>query len=141
MVDNLSHGRLVVGFISSGGQNLYAYNEPVAGERERYHEAYDLIEKAWTEENPFEWHTENFNYDCISILPRPVQVPHPQIWTTGTAAETIQWAAQKGIRFVSHGPTEEVAERLNYYRSYAASDAGWTPAPYPSRWCGAVTTG
>src|SRR3977135_3164536 len=25
MVDNLSHGRLVPGFISSGGQNMYAY--------------------------------------------------------------------------------------------------------------------
>src|SRR5438067_4780146 len=26
MVDNLSHGRVVVGFMSSGAQNLYAYN-------------------------------------------------------------------------------------------------------------------
>src|SRR5438874_10362846 len=50
MVDNLSHGRLVVGFISSGGQSLYAYNVPVEGERERYHQAYDLIEQAWTAE-------------------------------------------------------------------------------------------
>src|SRR5918911_70652 len=58
MIDNLSHGRLVVGFISSGGQSLYAYNIPVEGERERYHEAYDLIEKAWVEPNPFEWHSE-----------------------------------------------------------------------------------
>jgi alkanesulfonate monooxygenase SsuD/methylene tetrahydromethanopterin reductase-like flavin-dependent oxidoreductase (luciferase family) len=56
-------------------------------------------------------------------------MPHPQVWTTGTAAETIQWAAREGIRFVSHGPTPEVAERLSYYRSYAETECGWTPAP------------
>src|SRR5579871_3945981 len=42
MVDNLSHGRLVAGFISGTPQNLYAYNVPAHEERERYHEAYDL---------------------------------------------------------------------------------------------------
>lgn len=129
MVDNLSHGRLVVGFISSGGQNLYAYNVPVQEERGRYHEAYDLIVKAWTEENPFEWHGEYYDYECVSILPRPLQVPHPQVWTTATAAESIQWAASNHIRFVSHGPTTEVAERLAYYRRYAESECGWTPEP------------
>jgi alkanesulfonate monooxygenase SsuD/methylene tetrahydromethanopterin reductase-like flavin-dependent oxidoreductase (luciferase family) len=129
MVDNLSHGRLVVGFISSGGQNLYAYNIPVAEERGRYHEAYDLIVKAWTEENPFAWHGEHYDYECVSILPRPLQAPHPEVWTTGTAAETIQWAADKRIRFVSHGPTDEVAERLAYYRQYAEAECGWTPEP------------
>jgi alkanesulfonate monooxygenase SsuD/methylene tetrahydromethanopterin reductase-like flavin-dependent oxidoreductase (luciferase family) len=128
MVDNLSHGRLVPGFISSGGQNMYAYGIPVHEERGRYHEAYDLIVKAWTEENPFPWHGEYFDYECISILPRPLQVPHPQVWTTGTAAETIQWAAEKRIRFISHGPTQEVAERLSYYREQAEA-TDWTPAP------------
>ena len=128
MIDNLSHGRLRVGLISAGGQSLYAYNQQVDGERERYHEAYDLIEKAWTEENPFEWHGEHFDYECVSILPRPLQVPHPQVWTTATSAESIQWAAQKQIRLIAHGPTDEVAERLRFYRSYAASNCGWTPA-------------
>ncbi len=129
MVDNLSHGRLVVGFISSGGQNLYAYNVAVQEERGRYHEAYDLIVKAWTEENPFAWHGAHFDYECVSILPRPLQVPHPAMWTTATSAESIQWAASKRIRFVSHGPTREVAERLDYYRHYAETTCGWAPEP------------
>jgi alkanesulfonate monooxygenase SsuD/methylene tetrahydromethanopterin reductase-like flavin-dependent oxidoreductase (luciferase family) len=128
MIDNFSHGRLVVGFISSGAQSLYAYNVPVEGERERYHEAYDLIVKAWTEENPFEWHGEHFDYKCVSILPRPLQTPHPPVWTTATAAESIQWAAEHHIGLVSHGPTAECAERLNYFRRHAATAAGWTPA-------------
>ena len=127
MIDNLSHGRLMAGFISGTPQNLYAYNVPVAEERERYHEAYSLIVKAWTEENPFEWHSEYYDYECVSILPRPLQVPHPPVWTTATSAESIQWAASEKISFISHGPTVEAAERLGYYKSYAETQCGWNP--------------
>lgn len=129
MIDNLSHGRLVVGFISGTPQNLYAYNVPVEEERGRYHEAYDLITKAWTEQSPFEWHSDFYNYECVSILPRPLQLPHPPVWTTATAAESIQWAAQKGISFISHGPTVEAAERLAYYKSFAEAECSWSPTP------------
>jgi len=127
MIDNLCRGRLRVGFISGTAQNLYAYNVPAHEERERYHEAYDLIIKAWTEENPFEWHSSYYDYDCVSILPRPLQVPHPPIWTTATSAESIHWAAEKQVSFISHGPTVEAAERLAYYKGYAERECGWTP--------------
>jgi alkanesulfonate monooxygenase SsuD/methylene tetrahydromethanopterin reductase-like flavin-dependent oxidoreductase (luciferase family) len=127
MVDNLCHGRLVPGFISGTAQNLYAYNVPVEEERERYHEAYDLIIKAWTEENPFPWHSKYYDYECVSILPRPLQQPHPPIWTTATSKESIQWAATKRMGFMSHGPTIEAAERLAYYKQYAEDECGWSP--------------
>lgn len=128
MIDNLSHGRLVAGFISGTPQNLFAYNVPAAEERERYHEAYDLIVRAWTEENPFEWHSECYDYECVSILPRPLQVPHPPVWTTATSSESIHWAAHHRIGFISHGPTAETAERLGYFKSYAERECGWSPS-------------
>jgi len=127
VIDNLSNGRLVPGFISGTPQNLYSYNVNVAEERERYHEAYDLIVKAWTEPEPFEWHSEYYDYPCVSILPRPVQRPYPPVWTTATSSESIQWAAHKQISFISHGPTGEAAERLAYYQSYASEHCGWNP--------------
>ncbi len=127
MLDNLSHGRLVVGFISSGAQSLYAYNVPVAEERQRYHEACDLVVKAWTDENPFEWRGKCYNYDCVSILPRPLQVPHPPIWTTASSAESIQWAAQQRIRLIASGTVDASVETLNYYQTYAESECGWSP--------------
>lgn len=129
MIDNLSHGRLIPGFISGTAQNLYAYNVNVAEERERYHEAYDLIIKAWTEENPFEWHSTYYDYECVSILPRPAQLPHPPIWTTATSQESIEWAASKRMGFMSHGPTTEAAERLAYYKRYAEQHHDWSPVP------------
>ena len=129
MLDNLCHGRLEVGFISSGAPSLYAYNLPVSEEGGRYHEAYDLVVKAWTEKNPFEWHSQYYNYKCVSILPRPLQLPHPPIWTVAASTESLQWAAQHQLRVFSSGPLDGTAETLNYYRNYAATECGWTPEP------------
>ncbi|MBM2811100.1 MAG: luciferase-like monooxygenase [Chloroflexi bacterium] len=129
MVDNLSHGRVIAGFISSGAQSLFAYNVPASEERSRYHEALDLVIRAWTEPSPFEWHGQHFDYPCVSILPRPLQVPHPQLWTTATSTEGVQWAASKRMGFISSGSTAEAIEALAYYRGYAESECGWAPRP------------
>jgi len=129
MIDNLSHGRLHPGFISATSQNLYAYNVPASEDRERYHEAYDLIVKAWTEPEPFEWHSKYYDYPCVSILPRPLQEPYPRTWTTAVSQESMQWAASKRMGFMSHGPTIESAERLAFYKRYAEQECGWSPGP------------
>lgn len=127
IVDNLSHGRLVFGIISSGAQNMYAYNVSPEEERGRHHEAYDLIIKAWTEENPFEWHSQYYDYKCISILPRPLQVPHPPVWTTASADQTLEWAARNHVGLIASGPTSQCADILNYYQNHAEAQCGWTP--------------
>ena len=129
MLDNLSEGRLVVGFISSGAQNSYAFNLKLEEEPGRYHEAYELILKAWTDPNPFDWHGEYYDYECVSILPRPYQQPHPQMWTTATSDQSIQWAARNHISFVAAGPTTQCSAILDSYQSYAEAECGWTPGP------------
>jgi alkanesulfonate monooxygenase SsuD/methylene tetrahydromethanopterin reductase-like flavin-dependent oxidoreductase (luciferase family) len=127
LLDNLSGGRLVVGFISSGAQSLHAFNLKLEEEAGRYHEAYDLISRAWTDPNPFEWHGEYFDYNCVSILPRPYQQPHPAIWTTATSDQSIRWAAEHQISFVAAGPTEQCVEILDAYQTHAEASCGWTP--------------
>jgi alkanesulfonate monooxygenase SsuD/methylene tetrahydromethanopterin reductase-like flavin-dependent oxidoreductase (luciferase family) len=129
MVDNLSGGRLAAGFVSTTAASLYAYNLSAAEERSRYHEAYDLVVKAWTEQDPFEWHGEHYDYQCVSILPRPVQVPHPPVWTVAVSAESLQWSAQRRMGLVTSGSVAQAAETLEYYRTYARTECGWTPAP------------
>lgn len=127
MVDNLSHGRLVCGVISAGAPNMYAYNLPASEERSRRLEAYELMLRAWTEDTPFEWHGEHFDYQCVSILPRPVQLPHPPMWTVAASAESLQWAANHRTGLVASGPLSQTVETLSYYRDYAQSECGWTP--------------
>ena len=127
MIDNLSRGRLVLGLITSAAQSLFAFSIPVEHERSRYHEAHDLMVRAWTEPDPFEWHGEHFNYDCVSILPRPLQQPHPPIWTTCSSEESLQWAAKNHFRLVAPGTTTQVSDILTYYRHYAETECGWSP--------------
>lgn len=127
MIDNLCHGRLVIGLITSAAQSLFALSIPLEDERSRYHEAYELIEKAWTEPEPFEWHGQHYNYECVSILPRPLQVPHPPVWTTCSSEESLQWAARHQFRLVAPGTVTQTYDILSYYRHFAETQCGWTP--------------
>src|SRR5207244_5666319 len=96
--------------------------------REMCEEAWDLIVKAWTEPEPFAWHGEHYHYDVVSILPRPVQQPHPMIVTTASSAEGIEWAARHRVPMLTaFSPTEHIAQTFAHYRRYAEEECGWTP--------------
>jgi alkanesulfonate monooxygenase SsuD/methylene tetrahydromethanopterin reductase-like flavin-dependent oxidoreductase (luciferase family) len=127
MIDNLSGGRLVVGLISTGAPGMFTFNIPAEEERDRYHESFDLIRKAWTEPEPFEWRSKYYDYDSVSILPRPVQQPYPEVWTTCSSEQSLQWAARNHIRLLAPGTVTQTADILNYYRMYAEERCGWTP--------------
>jgi alkanesulfonate monooxygenase SsuD/methylene tetrahydromethanopterin reductase-like flavin-dependent oxidoreductase (luciferase family) len=127
MLDNLSNGRHVVGFISGNTQSQWAYSIPPEHARGMHEEAFALIKRAWTDENPFDWHGTYYNYDCVSILPRPLQNPHPPVWTTARAAESIEWAARNRIGLIATGAVEHARKALDYYRDYATRECGWTP--------------
>src|SRR5688572_14745985 len=81
MLDVLSGGRLISGFLRGNSTEYEHYGVDIAKARGMFEEAWQLIVKAWTEEEPFAWHSENYHYDVVSILPRPIQQPHPTIMT------------------------------------------------------------
>jgi alkanesulfonate monooxygenase SsuD/methylene tetrahydromethanopterin reductase-like flavin-dependent oxidoreductase (luciferase family) len=63
--------------------------------RERYHEAHDLVIRAWTEKDTFAFNGRYNQQRYVNIWPRPVQQPHPPIWIPGGGSvETWQWCAQ-----------------------------------------------
>ena len=53
MIDMVSRGRLVSGFVRGGGQEQLAAGVNPAFNRERFEEAHALIVKAWTQTGPF----------------------------------------------------------------------------------------
>ena len=54
MIDCISGGRLIAGFpVGSPMDTCYAYGQNPSMLRERYHEAHDLILRAWTERDTF----------------------------------------------------------------------------------------
>src|SRR5215510_1980356 len=79
MLDCMSGGRIISGFVRGVPQEYLALSASLPDARDRLQEAWDLIVKAWTTRQPFDWHGKYFHYDRVSIWPRPLQEPHPPI--------------------------------------------------------------
>ncbi len=53
MIDMISGGRLVTGWVRGGGSEQFASNANPAFNREYFNEAHDVVIKAWTEPGPY----------------------------------------------------------------------------------------
>jgi alkanesulfonate monooxygenase SsuD/methylene tetrahydromethanopterin reductase-like flavin-dependent oxidoreductase (luciferase family) len=97
MLDCLSGGRLVAGFpVGTPMDTCFAYGQNPGQLRERYHEAHDLILRAWTEPGPFTFHRRYNQLRYVNPWPRPIQQPHPPIWIPGGGSvETWRWCAER----------------------------------------------
>ena len=90
MVDNLSRGRIEVGFVRGVPYEISAVNSNPVRMNERFWEAHDLIMKAWTEhDGPFNWEGRYFHHRQVNIWPRPYQEPHPPVWVTSLSPGSI----------------------------------------------------
>ena len=96
MIDCISGVRLIAGFpVGSPMDTCYAYGQNPSLLRDRYHEAHDLILRAWTERDTFAFNGRFNQQRYVNIWPRPVQAPHPPIWVPGGGSvETWQWCAE-----------------------------------------------
>ena len=83
MIDMISKGRLVSGFVRGGGQEQLATGVNPAYNRERFEEAHDLIVKAWTQPGPFRWEGTHYQHRVVNPWAVPLQKPHPRVWIPG----------------------------------------------------------
>lgn len=128
MLDHLTDGRLVSGFVRGIGWEYFAHSVNPTRSNERFDEAHDLILKAWTSEEPFQWISRNYEYRYVNIWPRPLQKPHPPIVMAGGGTpETARWAAKnRHIYMAVIAPTPSIKGWFAAYRN-AANDFGWEP--------------
>ena len=96
MIDVISGGRLIAGFpVGSPMDTCFAYGQNPSTLRDRYHEAHDLIVRAWTEQDTFAFNGRFNQQRYVNIWPRPIQKPHPPIWVPGGGSvETWRWCAE-----------------------------------------------
>jgi alkanesulfonate monooxygenase SsuD/methylene tetrahydromethanopterin reductase-like flavin-dependent oxidoreductase (luciferase family) len=101
MIDCISGGRLIAGFVVGGGPEYYSFSINPAHARERFYEAHDLIMKAWTEPGPFEFIGKHYRIRYVNTWPRPVQQPHPEIWIPGVGSlETMEFVAKRRYAYM-----------------------------------------
>jgi alkanesulfonate monooxygenase SsuD/methylene tetrahydromethanopterin reductase-like flavin-dependent oxidoreductase (luciferase family) len=141
MLDNLSRGRIIAGFVRGIGAEYHASGVNPAFSHSRFHEAHDLIIKAWTEPGPFGWEGDHYDHTYVNTWPRVYQQPHPPIWIPSQGSiETIEWAAASERRYpflVTFSPAEAVARNLNAYRRQARA-FGYEPSPDQCGWAAPV---
>ena len=129
MLDVMSGGRIISGFVRGVTREFLAYSVPQDGARARVGEAWDLVIKAWIEREPFAWHGEHFHYDRVCIWPRPIQQPHPPIVFPAESDEGLELAASHRVPTgAAYRSTAKCLEIFERYRK-AAQRHGWTPRP------------
>jgi alkanesulfonate monooxygenase SsuD/methylene tetrahydromethanopterin reductase-like flavin-dependent oxidoreductase (luciferase family) len=127
MIDMISKGRLVSGFVRGGGQEQLSTGVNPAYNRERFEEAHDLIVKAWTTPGPFRWEGTHYQHRVVNPWAVPLQKPHPRVWIPGVASrETVVWAAEHRYPYICLNTSIEVTKRIWQTYDEAAERVGYT---------------
>lgn len=137
MLDVISGGRIISGFVRGTGMEYYSTNVNPTQSRDRFFEAHDLIVKAWKEPGPFRFVGKYYKHHYVNIWPRPLQKPHPPIWLPGTGSlETIEFAARMRYPFMMvFSPIEHQRKAYQLYRRIAEDKFGYQASPYQLGFC------
>jgi alkanesulfonate monooxygenase SsuD/methylene tetrahydromethanopterin reductase-like flavin-dependent oxidoreductase (luciferase family) len=128
MIDILSGGRLICGFVRGLGQESLATNVNPVYNRERFDEAHNVIIAAWTRPGPFRWEGRHFEYRVVNPWMKPLQKPHPAIWIPGVVSpESVRWAAEHRYPYVALAPPLNVIDEIYDLYDEVAQGAGYTP--------------
>lgn len=128
MLDCLTGGRLIAGFVRGIPAEYLWYNVNPQESRGRFEEAYELIMRAWTE--PV-WSFEGrfFKLENCALWPRPLQQPHPPVWVAARSAESVEWCAKRKLPIAQvYQTTGQIEDTFNYYRK-VAREHGWEAGP------------
>jgi len=118
-LDRMSNGRLDVG-IGIGRlapDEVFGYSSK--GRVTRFEEALQVMKALWTEQ-PASHSGVNWNFDSVTMKPRPVQKPHPPIWFGARVPAALERAARLGDGFISAGSSsmEEFATQYGLLQQF-----------------------
>lgn len=127
MLDYLTGGRLVVGFLRGTVNEDQTFSVNPTETRGRSLESMELILKALTEPQPFGWEGRFYQFRTVAVWPRPLQQPLPPTYVLTRSPESAAFAASHHLGLgVSFAPLEVTAKVMNHYRAMCAED-DWQP--------------
>ena len=120
VLDILSNGRVEFGTGRSiTEQELGGFGIDPTDSRPMWEEALAIIPRMW-QEDPFSYEGRYFKIPSRSVIPKPIQKPHPAIWMATTQPESFALAGQKGIGvlgFLLGVEVDAIGRRIQEYRS------------------------
>jgi alkanesulfonate monooxygenase SsuD/methylene tetrahydromethanopterin reductase-like flavin-dependent oxidoreductase (luciferase family) len=127
--DVLSGGRLEFG-VGRGSipTQFHGFRVPVAENRARFDEALEIVRRAWTSER-FSYDGRFYQVENLSVVPKPVQRPHPPIRVAVHTAESFAHLGDLGWPIYSGTtttPLPQLRECMTIYRErLAAAGHAW----------------
>jgi alkanesulfonate monooxygenase SsuD/methylene tetrahydromethanopterin reductase-like flavin-dependent oxidoreductase (luciferase family) len=128
-IDQISRGRLIFGVGRSAFPRAYdAYGISYEESQDRFAESLDIIKKAWTEPSA-SYRGRYYSFTDFTLVPRPVQQPHPEIRIAASQHDTYAAIGELGYPLFSAvraSPLTELAYHTKAYREawQAAGHAG-----------------
>jgi probable F420-dependent oxidoreductase len=99
-LDFISNGRVTLGLGFGSRESDYkAVELPYEHRGSRAVEQVQLMKRLWTEDNVTH-HGKFYNVENLTVGPRPVQKPHPPIWTGGSAETALKRAGTWADGFI-----------------------------------------
>jgi alkanesulfonate monooxygenase SsuD/methylene tetrahydromethanopterin reductase-like flavin-dependent oxidoreductase (luciferase family) len=125
-IDQISGGRLIFGVGRSAFPRAYnAYGISYEESQDRFAESLDIICKAWTE--PVTSYRGRYHsFENFTLVPRPLQQPHPEIRIAASQHDTYGAIGRLGFPLFSAvraSPLDELAGHARAYRE-AWEEAG-----------------
>jgi alkanesulfonate monooxygenase SsuD/methylene tetrahydromethanopterin reductase-like flavin-dependent oxidoreductase (luciferase family) len=137
MLDEITGGRLIAGFVRGIGSEYHSSGVNPTESHDRFHEAHDLIMRAWTEPGPFHFAGKYYDFKYVNTWPRPYQQPHPPVFIPSQgSSETIRWAADASRRYTylqTFSPIDAVAKYMQMYKD-VAREQGYEASPDQLGW-------
>jgi alkanesulfonate monooxygenase SsuD/methylene tetrahydromethanopterin reductase-like flavin-dependent oxidoreductase (luciferase family) len=119
-LDILSKGRIEVGTgRSSTVQELGGFGIPPEETRARWEEGLKVLTTIWKSGNgTFSFRGQYFDIPERTIVPMPIQKPHPPVWMASSNESSHEIAGRLGLgllTLVVATPPDEVAKRIEIY--------------------------
>ena len=93
------------------------YRVPQEESRERFDECVEVMTRAWTEER-VTFEGRFFTVPGVSVIPKPVQRPHPPLYQVCVSKDGIENTALRGwpmLNSVLFGPVDQLVENRDVY--------------------------
>ena len=90
----------------------------------------DVLTRAWTSVESFDHRGEFWSFNDLTVLPRPVQQPHPPVFVAASGADSVARVVRNDWNLlIGQGETYgQVAGQIEFYQdALAESEADYTP--------------
>ncbi len=117
-LDVLSGGRVELGLARSVSREWETWGIDPDEASEQVNEALHLIPRFWTEE-PFSYQGKYLSIPPRDVVPKPVQKPHPPLWSTVARIEGFERAGRNGVGVLGTlllAPAETLSAAFDAYQ-------------------------